>query len=179
MYVTCTCMCPYVNGTTHLSQKANGSVCRQWSQAMHLCCPCALLPAGNIVCQVSIQNTGTMGLASYTLGSTGNTLAAGCASTTPILPGQNSTAVCTVSKPVTQTDFDNREATPTTSLSVVLDSIAATSSTGLAVTKDASVTRSGLQLAVNRAMTVATSLGQTAVDATGKFQHVKLLFPQQ
>lgn len=125
------------------------------------------LPAGTIDCQVSVKNTGTVGLASFTLASTGNTVT-GCTSSTAVLPGQNSTDTCTVHKPVNQTNFDAREASSSSSLSVVVNSITAASTTGVTVTDNSPVTFSGLQLAVNRSMTIATTLDKTEVSATGK-----------
>lgn len=131
------------------------------------CTPVSCLPAGTIDCQVSVLNTGTVGLASFTLASTGNTVT-GCTPSTPVLPGQNSSAMCEVHKSVLQSDFDAREGTPSTSLSVDVTLTSATSTTGLTVTHNAPVTLSGLQLPVTRAMTVATSLDKSAVSAAGK-----------
>lgn len=125
------------------------------------------LPAGTIDCQVSIKNTGTVGLANFTLASTGNTVT-GCTSSTTVLLGQNSTETCIVHKPVNQADFDAREATSSSSLSVVVDSVTAASTTGLTVTDNSPVTFSGLQLDFNRSMTIATTLDYTEVSATGK-----------
>jgi hypothetical protein len=129
--------------------------------------------AGTIDCQVSVLNTGTVGLSSFEVTSAGNTVT-GCIQSAAVEPGQNASMSCVVHKAVQQTDFDDREATPSTSLSVTASISSAVSRTGQAVTSTPS-TLSGLQLPVTRAMTVSTSLDMSEVDSTGELaMHVTL-----
>lgn len=127
---------------------------------------CVIAPAaGTIDCEVSVLNTGTVGLSSVAVASASNTIT-GCTQSTAVEPGHNATMSCVVHKAVQQTDFDDREATSSTSLSVTASTSSAVARTGQTVTSTPA-TLSGLQLPVNRGMTVSTSLEPAEVDGTG------------
>lgn len=125
--------------------------------------------AGNIVCTVSVNNTGTTRVKSIVLQGPENN----CSTISVLAPGQASTP-CTVHKSVSQAEFDAREADggTTTELSVVVDvtgTANVTHSTTPAVGKAPAdtTTFSGLQLVVRRNLTATASLSRLSVNVTG------------
>ena len=130
----------------------------------------ALSPAaGNIVCTVSVNNTGTVRVKSIVLQGPENN----CSTISVLAPGQASTP-CIVLKSVSQAEFDAREADggTTTELSVVVDvtgTANVTYPTTPAVGKAPADTTvfTGLQLVVHRNLTATASLSRLSVNVTG------------
>jgi hypothetical protein len=147
---------------------------------------CLALPpaAGNIVCIVSVNNTGTVRVKNIVLQGPENN----CSTISVLAPGQASTP-CTVHKAVSQAEFDAREEVvdTTTELSVevgvtgtanVTDPTAHPVKAPTAATD--TTTFSGLQLAVRRNLTATASLSGLSVNVTGACCHGshKCVFPR-
>jgi hypothetical protein len=127
--------------------------------------------AGNIVCTVSVNNTGTTRVKSIVLQGPENN----CSTISVLAPGQASTP-CTVHKAVSQAEFDAREAdgTAATELSVVVDvtgtaNVTDTAGNPVAKAPAGTTTFAGLQLVVRRNLTATASLSKLSVNLTGVY----------
>lgn len=124
--------------------------------------------AGNISCEVSVVNTGSVRIEHVTVHGPDSS----CAIPGKIQPGQNISAQCVVHKAVTQALFDAREAnegSTSTQLSLAVNVSAQSSVPDMAVISSVPAdTFDGLSLPVHRNMTVTTSVDKTVIDLTGR-----------
>jgi hypothetical protein len=135
--------------------------------------PCAAVflcatAAGFIHCAVGINNTGTVRLKNVQLQGPENNC-----SVIPVLDPGHSVFSCDIRQPVTQAQFDVREAevpaTAATELSVIVGSVATPNVSTPLVNPDATTVFSGLQLDVRRGFSVTASLARPDVNKTGDY----------
>jgi hypothetical protein len=132
----------------------------------YLCCvfpvPSA---AGNIECDVTAVNNGTVRLNDLVIAGSGAVVTTACSVPASMAPAD--TYTCKVQLPMNQANFDATEVDGSIVQTVEV-TVSGTSNVSSVTLDPVTVTETGLGLPVNRVFTVASALDTTVVDVTGE-----------
>jgi hypothetical protein len=138
--------------------------------------PAVLPAAGNIQCDVTVVNNGTVTLNSLQVlpaAAGAGVVTSACSVPTPMAPAATP-YTCSVTLPVDQSHFDAKEADEAVTHTVAV-TVAGTSNVASEELEPMTATQTGLALLVSRTFTVNAALSETSVSVTGEF-HVQVLY---